>query len=110
LCERFARMTEYTKILYGALGPLSAFREPLAVYAIFVTNWPNFDQLADQLAKIRPTGLFSFSITWPVWILMLLHGGGSTNHARGWLARGLGLGRLPLTAKPDINLRSASTA
>lgn len=45
-------MTEYTKISYEALGPLSAFGEPLAVYARFVTNWPNFDQLADQLAEI----------------------------------------------------------
>jgi len=41
---------------------------------------------------------------------MLLHGGGSTNHARGWLARGLGLGRLPLTAKPNVNPISAPTA
>ena len=59
LYEEFARMTEYTKILYEALGPLSAFGEPLAVYARFVTNWPNFDQLADQLAQIRPTGQIS---------------------------------------------------
>lgn len=59
LYKEFARMTEYTKILYEALGPLSAFGEPLAVYARFVTNWPNSDQLADQLAQIRPTGQIS---------------------------------------------------
>ena len=46
LYEEFVRMTEYTKILYGAMGPLSAFEEPLR----------RVRQFSNQLATFEPTG------------------------------------------------------
>lgn len=46
LYEKFVRMTEYTKILYGAISPLSAFGEPLR----------RVRQFSDQLAGFGPTG------------------------------------------------------
>ena len=39
-------MTEYTKILYGAMSPLGAFEEPLR----------RVRQFSNQLATFEPTG------------------------------------------------------
>jgi hypothetical protein len=56
LYEEFVRMTEYTKILYGAMSPLSAFEEPSR-------RVRRVRQFSNQLATFEPTGRIFISAT-----------------------------------------------